>query len=73
MLKSFIALATVLLTTAAASAQEMPAEYKAVLDALGRQGDFKDKVTLPRPDIKLTEMLAAGVRAAVNETRGNRR
>jgi hypothetical protein len=57
MLKPFFALAIVLLTTGAASAQEMPAEYKGVLDALGRQGDFKDnvlKVNIPRSDLKVT-------------------
>src|ERR1700733_14322698 len=34
-----------------AQAQEMPAAYKAVLDTLGKTGDFKDnvlKVTIPR-------------------------
>ena len=40
-----------------ASAQEMPAEYKGVLEALARQGDFKDsvlKVNIPRSDLKVT-------------------
>src|SRR5687767_13052929 len=34
-----------------ASAQDVPAEYKAVLSALGKSGDFKDgvlKVNIPR-------------------------
>ena len=35
---------------------DMPAEYKQVLDALGKQGDFKDgvlKVNIPRSDLKV--------------------
>ena len=34
----------------------MPADYKQVLDALGRQGDFKEgvlKVNIPRSDLKV--------------------
>jgi uncharacterized protein DUF1259 len=41
----------------AVSAQEMPAEYKAALSALGKSGDFKDgvlKVNIPRNDLKVT-------------------
>ena len=37
-------------------AQEMPADYKAVLTALGRTGDFKDavlKVNIPRNDLRV--------------------
>ena len=33
---------------------EMPAEYKAVLDSLGKQGDFKESVlrlNIPRSDL----------------------
>lgn len=40
-----------------ATAQEIPAEYKAVLSALGKTGDFKDdvlKVNIPRSDIRVT-------------------
>jgi hypothetical protein len=40
-----------------ASAQEMPAAYREVLTALGRQGDFKDnvlKVNIPRNDLNVT-------------------
>jgi hypothetical protein len=51
------ALATVLLASATASAQEMPADYKAVLSALGKTGDFKDgvlKVNVPRNDLRVT-------------------
>jgi hypothetical protein len=50
-------LAIVLLTGAAANAQEMPADYQAVLSALGKAGDFKDgvlKVNIPRSDLKVT-------------------
>ena len=42
--------------TPAAQIAEMPAEYKQVLDALGKQGDFKDgvlKVNIPRSDLKV--------------------
>jgi hypothetical protein len=40
-----------------AAAQEMPAEYRRVLDALGRSGDFKDgvlKVNIPRSDLRVS-------------------
>lgn len=56
MLKSFLAIVLITLTSAV-FAQEMPAEYKGVLDALGRQGDFKDavlKVNIPRSDLKVS-------------------
>jgi hypothetical protein len=39
-----------------ALAQDMPADYKQVLDALGRPGDFKEgvlKVNIPRNDLKI--------------------
>lgn len=39
-----------------ATAQEMPAEYKAVLTSLGKTGDFKDgvlKVNIPRADLRV--------------------
>lgn len=45
------------LTMSTARAQEMPAEYKAVLDTLGRTGDFKDnvlKVNIPRSDLRVS-------------------
>src|SRR5213083_1299008 len=45
------------LAGSAAVAQEMPPAYKQVLDALGKQGDFKDgvlKVNIPRNDIAVT-------------------
>src|SRR5258708_6444065 len=41
----------------AAQIPDMPSEYKQVLDALGKQGDFKDgvlKVNIPRSDVKVT-------------------
>jgi hypothetical protein len=41
----------------AASSSGMPADYKAVLDALGKTGDFKDgvlKVNIPRSDLNVT-------------------
>ena len=47
-------------TTAAAPAApsgDIPADYKAVLDALGKTGDFKDgvlKVNIPRSDLNVT-------------------
>jgi len=40
-----------------AAAQEMPAEYKAVLSSLGKTGDFKDgvlKVNIPRTDLQVS-------------------
>src|SRR6266498_2628859 len=40
-----------------AAAQSMPADYEAVLKALGKQGDFKSnvlKVNIPRNDLKVT-------------------
>jgi len=45
-----------------AQAQDMPAAYKAVLDTLGKTGDFKDnvlKVNIPRNDVAVT---VAGVK-----------
>ena len=41
----------------AARAQDIPAEYQSVLNTLGKQGDFKDKVlkvNIPRNDVKVT-------------------
>ena len=57
MTKPAIALVMILTTAAAAAAQDLPADYKGVLDALGRQGDFKDgvlKVNIPRNDLTVT-------------------
>ena len=42
---------------ATASAQDVPAEYQAVLKALGKGGDYKDavlKVNIPRNDVRVT-------------------
>ena len=39
------------------AAQDMPADYQAVMTALGKTGDFKDvvlKVNIPRSDLKVT-------------------
>lgn len=49
--------AAVVLAGTTASAQEMPADYKAILSALGKTGDFKDgvlKVNIPRNDLRVT-------------------
>lgn len=57
MFNTSIALVLLLLAAAGATAQEMPAEYKGVLDTLARTGDFKDgvlKVNIPRNDLKVT-------------------
>jgi hypothetical protein len=47
----------VLVAAGTAHGQDMPADYKAVLDTLQRPGDFKDgvlKVNVPRADLKVT-------------------
>src|SRR6185369_6840638 len=49
--------AAVLAGARAARAQDMPADYGAVLAALGKKGDFKDgvlKVNIPRGDLHVT-------------------
>ena len=54
---STLAFAAVLLASATVTAQEMPSDYKAVLSALGKTGDFKDgvlKVNIPRSDLRVT-------------------
>jgi hypothetical protein len=51
------AIGAAMLLAGSARAQEMPADYKAVLDTLKRPGDFKDgvlKVNVPRGDLKVT-------------------
>lgn len=51
----FVALG--ILIAVEAAAQDMPADYQAVLTALGRTGDFKDavlKVNIPRSDLRVT-------------------
>src|SRR6266576_5399272 len=55
----FAVCAVLLLTSFAsfAQAQEMPPAYKAVLDTLGKTGDYKDnvlKVNIPRNDLTIT-------------------
>jgi uncharacterized protein DUF1259 len=57
-----IAAALLLGLTSAASGQDMPAEYKDVLTALAKQGDYKAnvlKVNIPRNDVSVT---VAGVK-----------
>jgi Domain of Unknown Function (DUF1259) len=49
--------AACLLWPGSATAQDMPSEYKAVLTALGKGGDFKEgvlKVNIPRSDLRVT-------------------
>src|SRR5258707_8588198 len=58
-MKRFVGCAVLLVTSLAsyAQAQEMPAEYKQVLDTLAKTGDFKDgvlKVNIPRNDLSIT-------------------
>lgn len=51
-----VAFCVVLFGSTLSQAQEMPADYKQVLDTLARQGDFKDgvlKVNIPRSDLKV--------------------
>ncbi len=54
-MRVWLAVSSLLLLRTAAFAQtEVPAEYKAVLESLGKQGDFKDavlKVNIPRSDL----------------------
>jgi len=57
MSKSLIALMITLVCTAAASAQDVPADYQQVLTTLGKQGDYKAnvlKVNIPRNDLSVT-------------------
>ncbi len=52
-----LAVLFVFLCAAVSSAQEMPADYKKVLDVLGRSGDYKAgvlKVSLPRNDLDIS-------------------
>jgi hypothetical protein len=52
-----MSVAAIAFANVAASAQEVPAEYKAVLSALGKTGDVKDgvlKVNIPRNDLRVT-------------------
>ena len=48
--------AAVLIAAPPLAAQDMPAEYKQLLDTLGKQGDFKDgvlRVIIPRTDLNV--------------------
>lgn len=54
---SYLVLGFAIVAATAASAQEMPADYAAVLKTVGKQGDFKDgvlKVNIPRSDLKVS-------------------
>src|SRR5438270_12905789 len=56
-MKSIQSIGLLLVAAVAAAAQNMPADYEAVLKALGKQGDFKSnvlKVNIPRNDVKVT-------------------
>src|SRR5882672_10941983 len=56
MTKTAVLITTILLFAPCVSAQEMPADYAAVLKTLNRQGDYKDsvlKVNIPRNDLKV--------------------
>jgi len=60
LMKRLLSITPLLFTLTLASpaiAQDMPAEYAAVLKTLNRQGDFKDntlKVNIPRNDLKIS-------------------
>src|SRR5437660_8665273 len=56
-MKSLISVGVLVASAAVATAQSMPADYDAVLKALGKQGDFKSnvlKVNIPRNDLMVT-------------------
>jgi hypothetical protein len=56
-MKNLIAIGLLIGWVAAATAQEMPADYDGVLKTLGKQGDYKSnvlKVNIPRNDLKVT-------------------
>src|SRR5215468_5359958 len=56
-MKAWKLIGMLLAAGAAATAQSMPADYDAVLKALGKQGDYKAnvlKVNIPRNDLKVT-------------------
>src|SRR6476660_7742346 len=53
----FISIVLLAVGVVARAQQDVPAEYQAVLAALGKTGDFKDnvlKVNIPRSDLKVT-------------------
>src|SRR5450759_959991 len=56
-MKALISTATLLAASLAAYAQEMPADYQAVMNTLDKKGDYKGKVlkiNIPRNDVKVT-------------------
>ena len=56
-MKNWGSIVILLASAASATAQSMPADYDAVLKALGKQGDYKSnvlKVNIPRNDLKVT-------------------
>ncbi len=56
-MKNWGSIGVLIASAAAATAQTMPADYDAVLKALGKQGDYKSnvlKVNIPRNDLKVT-------------------
>jgi hypothetical protein len=56
-MKNWRSLGLIVASAALAAAQSMPADYGAVLKALGKQGDYKNnvlKVNIPRNDVKVT-------------------
>jgi hypothetical protein len=56
-MKNWVLTGILLASAGAAAAQSMPADYDAVLKALGKQGDYKAsvlKVNIPRNDLKVT-------------------
>src|SRR5215470_17214181 len=56
-MKNLIAIGVLMGSAVAATAQIMPADYDAVLKAMGKQGDFKSnvlKINIPRNDLKVT-------------------
>lgn len=53
----WLVFACIVLNSAYGSAQSLPKEYQAVLDVLGKKGDFKDgvfKANIPRNDLQIT-------------------
>src|ERR1043166_5230015 len=56
-MKNWELIGILLASAAVVTAQSMPADYDAVLKALGKQGDYKSnvlKVNIPRNDLKVT-------------------
>ena len=57
LLSSLIVAALLLVSPTAGAAQEVPQQYRTVLEALGKSGDFKEgvlKVNIPRTDLRVT-------------------